>query len=188
MTIERDAMPRDRHHRNVQNLPQERPMRHILIEFTVALALTLGAIMASTTGARANDLMVTEAFARASATPVAKSGAAYVSITNHGARADRLLSVATPVAAHAGVHKTVMEGDIMKMEPAGVVDIPAMGILEMKPGGLHIMMTGLKAPLKEGSEIDMTLVFETAGEVKVKVPVGAMAAGTHDHSSVESGD
>jgi copper(I)-binding protein len=163
-------------------------MRHILIEFSVAIALTLGAIIASTTGSSANDVMVMEAFARASATPVAKSGAAYVTVMNHGAKADRLLSVMTPVASHADVHKTVMEGEIMKMEPAGVIDIPAMGMLEMKPGGLHIMMMGLKAPLKEGSEIDVTLVFETAGEVKVKVPVGAMAAGTHDHSSAESGD
>lgn len=163
-------------------------MRQFMIEVSAAIALTLGAIFASATGAVANDVMVMNAFARASATPVAKAGVAYVSVMNHGATADRLVSITTTAATGAELHTTVMEGDVMKMETVGPLDVPPMATVEMKPGGLHVMLTGLKAPLKEGQKIELILTFEKAGEVRVAVPVGAVAAGTHDHTSGESSD
>jgi copper(I)-binding protein len=184
----RDAMPRDSHLGIAQNLPQETPMRQFVIEVSAAIALTLGAIIASATGASANDVMVMNAYARASATPVAKAGAAYVSLMNHGAEADRLLSVSTLAAASAELHTTVMEGDVMKMKTVGSLEIAPMATVEMQPGGLHVMLVGLSAPLKEGQKIELVFTFEKAGEVKVEVPVGAVAAGSHDHASGESSD
>lgn len=71
----------------------------------------------------------------------------------------------------------------MKMLAAGPVDIPQGGTLEMKPGGYHIMLMGLAQPLKKGEEIEITLTFEKAGDLKVKVPVGEVAAGGHDHGA-----
>ncbi len=53
----------------------------------------------------------------------------------------------------------------------------------MDPGGLHIMLTGLKAPLKEGQSIRLTLQFEKGGALEVDVPVGSVAATGHDHAS-----
>ncbi len=91
-------------------------MPRIALEILAAIALTLAAIITSATGVMASDLMVTEAFARASATPMARAGAAYVSIMNHGAQADRLLTVVTDAAQSAELHVTRMEGDVMKME------------------------------------------------------------------------
>jgi copper(I)-binding protein len=67
----------------------------------------------------------------------------------------------------------------MKMEHVEALDIPADGMLEMKPGGYHIMLMGLTQPLKEGDEIEITLTFEKAGEVKLKAKVGGVAAGTN---------
>lgn len=163
-------------------------MPRIIIEISLATVLTLAAIIASAAGASASDVMVSEAFARASATQMAKSGAAYLSVVNHGAEGDRLLSVSTPAARKAEIHTTVMEGEVMKMEPAGAIELSPHGTIEMKPGGLHVMMTGLKAPLKEGGLIEFTLVFEKAGGVKVLVPVGAVAAGGHGHASGVSTD
>lgn len=163
-------------------------MRQFLIEVSAAIALTLGAIIASGTGASASDMMVMNAFARASATPMAKAGAAYVTIMNHGSVADRLVSITTPAAAGAELHTTVMKGDVMKMEAVTVLEVAPMATVEMKPGGFHVMLTGLKAPLKEGDRIELVLNFEKAGEVKVEVPVGAVAAGSHDHTSGEAGD
>ena len=151
-------------------------MSRILLELSVAIALTLAAILASATGAAANELSVSSAFARASATPMAKSAVAYVSIRNAGSQADRLIAISTPVARSADLHTTVMAGDIMKMQPAGVVELPPGGQLEMQPGGLHVMLTGLAAPLKQGETIEMTLSFEKAGELKVSVPIGRVAA------------
>ncbi len=120
--------------------------------------------------------MVSAAFARASALPAAKSGAAYVSIVNHGSEADRLLSITTPAAKSAELHTTVMAGDVMKMEGVSEVEVAAGGTLEMKPGGLHVMLMGLIAPLKQGETIEMTLRFEKTGDFKVTVPIGGVAA------------
>lgn len=153
-------------------------MRKSLIQVAAAIALTLGAILALAAGANASSVMVMKAYARASATPTADTGAAYVSVMVHGG-ADRLLAVSTPAAKMAGLHKTVEDNGVMKMEHVDAIEVPANGMLQMKPGGYHIMLMGLNAPLKEGDEIDLTLTFEKAGEVKVKAKVGGVAAGAN---------
>ena len=158
-------------------------MRRRFLELATAISLTLAAILASADGVSASSVMIMQAFARASATPTASSAAAYVSLMNHGAEADRLLSVSTPAARSAEIHKTEMVDGVMKMAPAGPLALPMHGTLEMKPGGYHIMLMGLVGPLKKGDEIEITLTFEKAGEVKVKVPVGGVAAGGHDHGA-----
>ena len=86
------------------------------------------------------------------------------------------MAITTPAAASAVLHTTQMDGDVMKMESAGAVEIPPGGMLEMKPGGSHVMMMGLSAPLKQGEMIELTFSFETAGDLKVMVPVGSVAA------------
>lgn len=156
-------------------------MRKNLIEFAVAIALTLAAILALAPGASASSVMVMKAYARASTTPTAETGAAYVSLMNHGAD-DKLVSVSTPAAKMAELHKSEVVDGVMKMAPVGALDLPMHGTLEMKPGGYHIMLMGLVKPLAKGDEIELTLTFEKAGEVKVKVPVGGVAAGGMDHT------
>ena len=153
-------------------------MRKTLIRFAAAIALTLVPILALAPGANASSVMVMKAYARASATPGADSGAAYVSLMVHG-EADRLVGVSTPAAKMAALHRTVEADGVMKMEHVDGIDVPANGAIKMKPGGYHIMLMGLAAPLKEGDEIDLVLTFEKAGEVKVKAKVGGVAAGTN---------
>lgn len=162
-------------------------MQKLFLELATAISLTLAAILASVSNANAADIMLTDAYARASATPVAKSGAVYVTIMNHGAEADRLLAVATPAAAMAEVHATSTVDGVMKMEASGALEIPAMATLEMQPGGLHIMLMGLTEPLKKGGSIELKFTFEKAGEVTVKAPIGGVAAGAHDHDAGSSG-
>ena len=162
-------------------------MRRTLFRLSAAIALTLGALLTSPGGAGASSVMIVQAFARASATPTATSGAAYVSLMNHGAEADRLVSAASPAAKTADIHKTDIVDGVMKMQAAGPLEIPAMGTLEMKPGGYHVMLIGLVKPLKKGEEIEITFTFEKAGDVTVKVPVGDVAQGSHDHG-VEGSD
>lgn len=151
-------------------------MRRTLLEIIAAVSLTIAAAVTPVSGANASDLMVMKAFARASATPTADAGAAYVSLMNHGGEGDVLVSVSTPAAAMAHLHKSEMVNGVMKMEPVESLELPGQGVLEMKPGGYHIMLMGLKQPLKKGDEIDVTLHFEKAGDVTVKVPVGGVAA------------
>lgn len=104
------------------------------------------------------------------------------------AAADRLLGGAAPaVAERVELHTMRMEGDVMRMREVPAIDVPAGQTVELKPGGLHVMFMGLKAPLKEGDSFPLTLRFEKAGERTVQVQVSmrppagvsAMPSGGH---------
>jgi len=153
-------------------------MLKTLIKAAAAISLTLAAILAPAGGASASSVMVSKAYARASATATAETGAAYVVLMVHG-EDDRLVGVSTPAAKMAGLHKTVNVDGVMKMEHVDGIDIPANAMLNMKPGGYHIMLMGLAKPLREGDEIDLTLKFEKAGDVAVKAKVGGVAEGAN---------
>jgi periplasmic copper chaperone A len=115
----------------------------------------------------------------ARATPGAvKNSAAFFTIENKGA-ADKLVGVSGDVAREIQIHTMITEAGVMKMREIKSLDIPANGKTELKPGGLHIMLIGLKDGLKDGTKFPLTLKFEKAGEVKVTVT--AEKAG-HDHS------
>jgi copper(I)-binding protein len=117
------------------------------------------------------DLILHHGWARA--TPAgAKTGAGYVKIENTGDTPDQLLSVSSDIAAMTEIHQMTMENDMMKMGPAGAIDIPAHGVVELKPHGLHIMMMGLKKPLVEGDTFPVTLTFAKAGKVDLQIVVG----------------
>lgn len=161
------------------------PSHVVRIAFAVLLSLT--SAVSAVPAAAASSIMIVAAFARASAVPTATSGAAYVSVMNHAAEPDRLIAAASPAAASASIHRTQESGGVVSMQEAGPLDIAPMATLEMKPGGYHIMLNGLLKPLKEGDEIDVTLTFENAGDVTVKVTVGGVAAGSHDHGSETGG-
>ncbi len=94
----------------------------------------------------------------------------YLKLTNKGA-ADRLLSARSPVADAAEIHSMTMDGDVMKMRQVDAIELPTGQTVELKPGGYHLMLMGLKAPLKVGDQIPLTLKFEKAGEVVVTVKV-----------------
>lgn len=135
-----------------------------------ALVLALTAVAASAAeGIKLGELVIYDAWARASAGP-APNGAAYVSIHNHGP-ADRLLGVSTPAAARSELHAHIMDGGVVKMRPSGPIDIAPEARVTLGPGGKHVMLMGLKAPLKEGGTFPLTLRFEKAGEITLTVSV-----------------
>jgi periplasmic copper chaperone A len=120
-------------------------------------------------------VVIRDAFARASP-PGAQTGGAFVTIVNHGKAADRLVSASSPAAQAVELHETVDDNGVMKMEPRPEGwAIPAGSTLELKPGGKHIMLIGLTAPLEAGKKIQMTLNFEKAGAQTIDVPVQAMS-------------
>lgn len=143
-------------------------------------AMTMAAPAAVTLG----NLDITGGFSRATL-PNAPVGGGYITITNKGAKADRLVSAASPVAGVVQIHQMKMEGDLMKMNelPDGV-EIPAGATVALAPGGLHIMFMKLNAPLVEGTKIPVTLTFEKAGSVDVELSVESPAAKgpAEDHS------
>src|SRR5262245_30779477 len=109
--------------------------------------------------------------------PGAKIGAGYMTIKSTAA--DRLVGASSPAAAKVELHVTEKKGDVMRMRQVKAYDIPAGGSFELSPGGAHLMLVDLKAPLKEGGKVPMTLRFEKAGEVKVELQVRALGASGH---------
>jgi copper(I)-binding protein len=162
-------------------------MRKLAFELLAAIALTLGAILASTPGVLASDVMVKEAFARASAVPTAKAGTVYMTLTNNSSKVDYLLSVTTAASDTAQLHESVAKDGVATMQPVEALEIPAGGTVELRPGGTHIMLTGLKAPLKKGDMIMLELKFEQAGTVEVMAHVGDVAE-EHAHTEGSTGN
>jgi copper(I)-binding protein len=106
--------------------------------------------------------------------PGAPTTAVYLSLHNEGARADRLLGASSPFAARIEIHRTNMSAGVSSMRPVDGVDLPVGGQIEFGSGGLHLMLVGLVRPLLPGMALPLTLKFQSAGEVKVVVPVLAV--------------
>jgi periplasmic copper chaperone A len=140
----------------------------------VAFLLLTGAAAAQT-----GQSEVKNAWARA--TPgKAETGAAYVTVES--AAPDRLIGVSTPVAGKAELHEMTMQGGVMKMRPLGPVDLPAGHAVVLKPGGTHIMLTGLKQPLRVGESFPLILDFEKAGKREVTVTIEKAGAMGPEHA------
>lgn len=145
--------------------------------------------MALPVAANAHDVQVHEAWARASAGQAANGGA-FMKIENTSPHEERLLSAAADVAKTVELHTHIKEGNVMKMRRVESIAVPMYGAVELMPGGLHVMLIGLKAPLKEGDTFPLTLTFEHAGKITVPVTVqgvGAMGGAKMDHGSMNHG-
>jgi copper(I)-binding protein len=144
--------------------------------FLIGLAVCLGAAtpiqaQSHTTG----SISIDHPWARA--TPAGtKTGAAYVTLTNHGKVADRLIRVSTPFAEKVQFHMDVEENGVMRMRELFAVDIGPGTDFTFKPGGAHMMLVGLKQPLKEGQLLPLTLEFEKAGKIDVQAPIAKVGA------------
>lgn len=117
------------------------------------------------------EITIEDAYAR-SASPMAKSGAAFMMIHNSG-EADRLVGVSSDAAARTELH-THLEGENGVMRMVHVeegFELPADGMIAMQRGGKHVMLMGLNAPMEQGATVTVTLTFEKAGDVVVEVPV-----------------
>lgn len=121
--------------------------------------------------AELGTLTVSGAHARASI-GAAPTSAVYLTVSTDGA-SDRLIGAASPAAQATEVHRTLMDGGVMTMAPISGVAVTPDADAVLEPGGAHVMLIGLTAPLEEGDMIELTLTFETAGEVTLMVPVGA---------------
>ena len=148
--------------------------------FLVALAVCLAAAAsARAQTAPGPTIEIAHPFARATAA-TAKTGAAYFTIVNTGTSDDRLIAASSPVAEKSEPHSTIDDNGVMRMRPLAGIEVKAGERVEFKPGGMHLMLTGLKVPLKLGQSFPLTLTFEKAGAVSVMVAVEkAGATGGH---------
>ena len=116
-----------------------------------------------------------DAWARATAAGQT-SGALYVTIVNRGGAGDRLLGVTASRPGMVMVHSTETLDGVSRMRMVQALPIPAKATVALAPGGTHLMLSGMDAPLAAGEQVDLTLRFEKAGTKKVAVKINAPAA------------
>ena len=172
--------------RSIRSTPFVRLPRLALASCGALLAATLLAGAAQAQGAA--PVSIEGAWARASVPGQSASGA-FMRLT--APQAMRLVQVESPAAGVAEVHEMKMEGDVMKMRALPGLDLPAGQAVELKPGGYHVMLMDLKAPLAKGTQVPLTLVFQDASGVQsrqqLQLPVATSAPGAPARAGVPAG-
>ena len=133
--------------------------------------ITFAALFISNS-ANAGGIMIDDAYARSSG-KMAKAGAAFMVIHNHANIDDRLIAVSSVAAKIVQLHRHTKSDDgVMKMEhvPDGFV-VPANGFHKLSRGRDHVMFMGLATPWEDGQIIPLTLVFNNAGEMDIRLTV-----------------
>jgi len=121
---------------------------------------------------RAGTLVVAQPWSPATP-PVASVGAVYFSITNGGAKADQLLSVTSPIARVVEIHESREVQGSIRMREVTSVECPPGATVKISPGGLHVMLLGLRGPLVAGTTFPATLRFRDAGTMTIQILVSA---------------
>lgn len=151
-------------------------LHRITTPLLFSAALLAGAAQAQT----AAPVAAEGAWARASVQGQKATGA-FMRLT--ASEDTRLVRAESPAAGVTEVHEMKMEGDVMKMRAVPGLDLPAGKAVELRPGGYHVMLMDLKAPLAKGSSVPLTLVFKNAqgaeSQLQLQVPVAAQAPGAH---------
>ena len=137
--------------------------RVLLTSLILPAALVAGFAMAAA-------MNLESAWARSSP-PGAQVAAVYLRIDNSGGRSDRLQTIRSDVAASAEVHRTTVVEGVARMRPVSTLHVAANEVVAFEPGGLHIMLFGLKQPLVAGQTFQVELGFELSGKQKVTVKV-----------------
>ena len=129
------------------------------------------ALLCFCAGVHAASLMqVKDAWARPTP-PGIHVGAVYFTLLNGATQPDQLLSLVSPLADKVEIHETVTLAGVMSMRPLAQLDCLPGKPIKVSPGGLHVMLTGLKVPLKAGDRVPLTLKFRDAGMLSLNVPV-----------------
>ncbi len=146
--------------------------------------IAAAALASMTAGALAEDYKVGKVMIGAPWARVTlqnRPAAAYMKLHNMGDAADMIVAASSPLAERVEMHTHTMKDGVMKMRQVEGIELPSKGHTELKPGGLHLMIFGLKRMVKKGEMIPITLTLKTAGEVEIKAMVGSKA-GAMDHS------
>jgi len=148
-------------------------MRPMILAAVAAISLAGGAL------AQAPTVEVSDAWARAT-TSMARAGGVFLTMKATGG-SDRVVSASSPVADRVELHETIRDGNVMRMREVPELRVQQSEPTVLKPGGLHIMLMGLKQQLNRGDSFPLTITFEKAPAVTVTVTVQAAGAGGHSH-------
>lgn len=142
---------------------------------TTLLPALLGLALVAPSAHAHEGVHVRNAWARATV-PGAVSGGVFLTLDNAGPD-DRLVAAHTDAAGTVELHRMRMDGDVMRMEKLDDgIPVPRKSQVMLKPGGLHIMLHDLKAPLAQGASFPLQLDFEKAGRISVSVKIEGLGA------------
>ena len=161
-------------------------LRSAAVALIAVLAVAAIAVPAAAHEEKAGDVTIVHPWSRPA--PQGQNGVIYLEIRNGGAADDRLIAVSTPLAEKIELHRSTMEDGIHRMERMESIVVPAGGGVELAPGGLHVMLVGLKFMLMAEETISVTFSFERAGDITTGVAVETrggddanLSAQGHDH-------
>jgi hypothetical protein len=135
-------------------------------------ACVLGALIAAPAlaGTAAESVSANEPFVRMAPAGMANTGA-FMVLKNADSKDHKVVKAESPVAKVVELHTHTKVGEMMEMRPVKDIEIKTKGETVLKPGGLHVMLIGLKQNLKEGDNVAITLTFEDGSSKKVEAPV-----------------
>ena len=148
--------------------------------FAASLLFSAGVLAAA-----ADNIAVQDPYVRL-APPNAPATGAFMVIKNNGDKDVKVVKADNTATKVTELHTHLNEGGVMKMRPVPAIEVKAKGEAVLKPGGLHIMLIDLKAPMKEGDMVPITLTFDDGSskrvDAKVVRPMAApMPMGEHKH-------
>ena len=131
------------------------------------------------------DLVIDHPYATPSMAGTRNGSVYFKGLRNRGGQADRLIAAKSAVAERVELHQMQMDGQVMRMREVPAIELPARTEVNLRHGSAgthHLMLQGLKQPLKDGDRFDLELVFEKAGTRRVNVWVQTPRAGAPAHA------
>lgn len=123
---------------------------------------------------RSGPIVISDAWTRPTAAGM-PMGVAYFVVRNEGASDDAIVSASTPAAARVEIHQTTLSDGMARMRPLREIVVPAKGTVAIVPGGIHLMLVDLAAPLVAGARVPLVLRFRRAGPVEIRLAVESRA-------------
>ncbi len=144
--------------------------------------IVFGAMMLHWTAAAAGGgaLEIEDPYAW-SVPPGQANTAAFMRIVNRGVAARALVGAKSDAAEVVELHTHTMEGGMMKMRRTEGIDVPGDGVVNLEPGGSHVMLIGLKRDLTPGDTVDLSLTLDDGTVIEVGALVRAVQVTGHHH-------
>lgn len=121
-------------------------------------------------GSVADGIMVEDPYVRA-VPPGQPNSASFMVVHNKGGKGSALMAASSPAADVVELHTHTMEEGMMRMRKLEKIDLPAGEVVKLQPGGLHVMLIGLKQKLVPDEKVSLTLTFEDGSSLQVDAPV-----------------
>jgi copper(I)-binding protein len=151
-----------------------------------SLLLTAGLSLVPLT-ALAEPLLVEEAQVRA-VPPGSQASAAFMTLRNPGEQDVTLVDAGSPAAEVMELHNHEDVDGVMQMRKISEIVVPAGESVALAPGGLHMMLIGLTAPLEEGEPVEIELRFDTGESQQITAPVKRIEVSAEGHHGHGHGD